>query len=222
MTPGDRTLLLSLRPRFAEAILSGAKTVELRRRPINAQPFTPIILYASSPTMAIVGTARLGEVQVHKPAAAWRKHRQSLSLSRSEFDLYLDGSSWAYVLLLEYVCVLNEPLSLRTLRQEAAFQPPQSFRYVAASDPGQLHGLIPTPKQAAGGRVPASSSARRRREDSDEGRPQASRENVGRSPRPGTVRKPTTRPDTPSASPPAQTPPSDTKRHSPIFKIADS
>ena len=38
-----RTLLLSLRPRFADAILSGAKTVELRRRPINADPGTPII-----------------------------------------------------------------------------------------------------------------------------------------------------------------------------------
>ena len=52
-----RTLLLSLRPRFAQAILSGAKTVEVRRRPVNAPPQTPIILYASSPTMAIVGTA---------------------------------------------------------------------------------------------------------------------------------------------------------------------
>ena len=57
-----RTLLLCLRPRFAEAILSGAKTVELRRRPINTQPGTPILLYASSPTMAIVGTARLREI----------------------------------------------------------------------------------------------------------------------------------------------------------------
>jgi predicted transcriptional regulator len=75
-----RTLLLSLRPRFADTILSGAKTVELRRRPINAQPHTPIILYASNPTMAIVGTARLGEVHAHTPAAAWQKHRKSLGL----------------------------------------------------------------------------------------------------------------------------------------------
>jgi predicted transcriptional regulator len=109
----QRTLLLSLRPQFADATLSGAKTVELRRRPINAQPPTPIILYASSPTMAIVGTARLGEVQIHTSAAAWRKHRMSLGLSRTEFDAYLDGSPSAYVLLLDGVCVLNEPLSLR-------------------------------------------------------------------------------------------------------------
>ena len=69
-----RTLLLSLRPRFAQAILSGAKTVELRRRPVNAPPQTPIILYASSRTMAIVGTARLREVQTLAPDAAWVQH----------------------------------------------------------------------------------------------------------------------------------------------------
>jgi hypothetical protein len=52
-TNAVRTLLLSLRPQFADAILSGTKTVELRRRPINAQSGTPILLYASRPTMAI-------------------------------------------------------------------------------------------------------------------------------------------------------------------------
>jgi predicted transcriptional regulator len=35
---GHRSMLLSLRPRFADAILSGTKTVELRRQSVNAQP----------------------------------------------------------------------------------------------------------------------------------------------------------------------------------------
>ena len=51
MTAG-RTLLLSLRPRFADAILTGAKTIEVRRRPVNASAGTPISLYASSPLRA--------------------------------------------------------------------------------------------------------------------------------------------------------------------------
>jgi predicted transcriptional regulator len=191
-----RTLLLSLRPRFADAILSGTKTVELRRRPINAQPHTPIILYASSPTMAIVGTARLGEVHAHTPAAAWKKHRKSLGLSRAEFDAYLDGSPYAYVLLLQRICVLNEPLSLRSLRQEGAFQPPQSFRYVAATDPHQLHGLIPTQDMGAGDPWEIA--------------------------RPATVRKPTTASGISSAPAPAKTSPRSTSRDRPIWTIADS
>jgi predicted transcriptional regulator len=136
-----RTLLLSLRPRFATAILAGAKTVELRRRPINAQPGTPILLYASSPTMAIVGTARLRTTQTHTPDTAWKKHHTHLGLTRDEFDAYLDGSPRAHLLLLHQVCVLNQPLHLHQLRQVGQFQPPQSFRYVTPSDPTPLHDL---------------------------------------------------------------------------------
>ncbi|MGJ3227103.1 hypothetical protein ACQEUV_17330 [Micromonospora aurantiaca (nom. illeg.)] len=136
-----RTLLLSLRPRFANAILTGDKTVELRRRPINALPGTPVILYASSPTMAIVGTARLRAVQALTPGSAWRTYRKSLGLSRSEYDTYLDGSTRAYLLLLHQVCSLNEPLPLHRLREEGTFNPPQSFRYVAESDPAPLRTL---------------------------------------------------------------------------------
>ncbi len=191
-----RTLLLSLRPRFAQAILSGAKTVELRRRPVIAPPQTPIILYASSPTMAIVGTARLREVQTLTPNAAWSQHRRSLALTRLEFDAYLDGSVYAYLLILHRVCTLDEPLTLRELRQEGPFQPPQSFRYIAPSDPAPVRHLIPTPGRGTG----------------------EQRENA----RPETVRRPTTRRGISSASVPAKTSPNGVDRQSVIFKIADS
>ncbi len=191
-----RTLLLSLRPRFAEAILSGAKTVELRRRPVNAPPQTPIILYASSPTMAIVGTARLREVQTLTPDAAWSQHRRSLALTRPEFDAYLDGSPRAYLLILHRVCTLNEPLTLRELRQEGHFQPPQSFRYIAPSDPAPIRHLIPSLGPAMGDQWETGC--------------------------PDTVRRSTTRRDMPSASAPAKTSPGGIKRQSAIFKIADS
>ena len=137
----QRTLLLSLRPRYANAILTGDKTTELRRRPINARPGTPIILYASSPVMAVVGMARLGNVHSCAPSVAWRRHRTALGLSRAEFDAYLDGAAKAYLLELRHVQRLNEPLPLRRLREQAPFQPPQSFRYIAASDPSTLHEL---------------------------------------------------------------------------------
>lgn len=137
----QRTLLLSLRPRFAAAILSGDKTTELRRRPVNAVPGTPIILYASSPTMAVLGTARLAGIHSRDPDTAWRQHRRALGLTHQEFYAYLDGAPAAYLLQLGHVQTLNEPLPLHHLRQQAPFRPPQSFRYVAASDPATLHEL---------------------------------------------------------------------------------
>ncbi|WP_436523632.1 ASCH domain-containing protein [Actinoplanes sp. HUAS TT8] len=138
----QRTLLLSLRPRFAAAILAGTKVIEIRRRPVNAVPGTPIILYASSPQMAVVGTARLGEVTVCLPGDGWRRFHEDLGVSREEYDAYLDGAANAHLLHIRAVNRLNEPLPLRHLREQAPFQPPQSFRYVAAGDPAGLRDLV--------------------------------------------------------------------------------
>lgn len=140
----QRTLLLSVRPRFADAILAGTKTIEIRRRPVNAAPGTPVILYASSPMMAVVGTARLASVDLCAPDTAWRKYSCTVGLTRAEYDAYLDGSVVAYMLRLQQVNSLNEPLPLRHLREDGPFQPPQSFRYIAASDPSRLKALVPS------------------------------------------------------------------------------
>jgi predicted transcriptional regulator len=138
----SRTLLISLRPRYAEAILTGDKTIEIRRRPINATPGTPIILYASSPARAVVGTARLAHLSTWEPDAAWRRHQHALGLSREEFDTYLNGATAAYLLHLTYVQHLNEPLPLQELREDGPFHPPQSFRYLTASDPSSIRDLV--------------------------------------------------------------------------------
>jgi predicted transcriptional regulator len=137
----ERTLLISLRPRFANAILLGAKTVEVRRRAVNAPPGTPIILYASSPVRAVVGTARLLRVDKYGHDAAWRRFGNGLGLTRFEFDAYLEGTSTVFLLHLQKVRTLNQPLPLRRLQEDGPFRPPQSFRYVAESDPSRLRAL---------------------------------------------------------------------------------
>ncbi|WP_405062619.1 ASCH domain-containing protein [Kribbella sp. NBC_01505] len=138
----DRALVLSLRPRFAQAILDGSKTVELRRRPIKALPGTTVILYESSPTMGVVGTATLTDVVSLRPHTAWRRYRNTLGLTWAEFMEYLTGVEQAHLLRLDDVKELAHPLSLGTLRASASFRPPQSFRYLSTSDPSELHKLI--------------------------------------------------------------------------------
>ena len=137
----DRVLLLSLRPRFAEAILGGSKTVELRRRPVAAGAGTRVVLYSSAPTMAIVGTAQLRTVDIAPPEQAWKRYRARLGLTKEEFDEYLEGADQAYLLQLTAISELDEPLHLHQLRKSGGFQPPQSFRYVAAHDPLPLREL---------------------------------------------------------------------------------
>lgn len=147
--PEERALLLSVRPRFARAILAGTKTIEVRRRPVKARPGTRVIIYASNPTMAVVGTARLLDALTCEPEVAWAYHERALGLHRHEFDAYLAGSK-ACLLLLDEVRSLDTPIGLDELRQSGTFRPPQSYRYLSPSDPEQVR-LLGRPGSLSGG-----------------------------------------------------------------------
>jgi predicted transcriptional regulator len=126
----ERALLLSVRPRFAESILTGAKSAEVRRQRLGVQPGTPVVIYATLPTAAVVGTARVAGVSSGRPVDLWSRHHEHMGISREEFDSYLEGAAIAYVLSLTEAQCLSEPLTLSHLRAAADFQPPQSFQYL--------------------------------------------------------------------------------------------
>lgn len=60
----ERAILLSVHPRFAEAILAGSKSVEVRRQRVAVPSGTPVLLDATAPPMALVGMARIAAVQL--------------------------------------------------------------------------------------------------------------------------------------------------------------
>ncbi len=91
----ERAMLLSVHPRFATAILAGSKTVEVRRQRVAAPPGIAVLLYATAPTMALVGIARIAAVQVASPREVWSTHRARTGISRREYDEYMSGASRA-------------------------------------------------------------------------------------------------------------------------------
>jgi predicted transcriptional regulator len=63
-------------------------------------------------------------------------------VSWAEFSDYLQGAPAAHLLRLADVKELDQHLPLQALRRNMPFHPPQSFRYLAPSDPLQLRRLI--------------------------------------------------------------------------------
>ena len=131
----DRALLLSLKPRFANAILDGTKSVELRRvRPLIRVP-TVAFLYASSPTMALVGICRVESIKSGSPSRIWSEFGPATGIGRREFREYFSGTGTACALLLSKPTRLAAPVQLAELRRWwPDFQPPQSFRYLNPSE----------------------------------------------------------------------------------------
>lgn len=133
-----RALVLSLKPRFAEAILDGTKTVEVRRVIPRITVPTLALLYASGSARALVGTCVVRSVARYQAEELWGLHGADTALSRAEFDAYLEGRECGAVLLLESPEPLAAPIPLHTLRQAHGFRPPQSFAYVSHAQRKQL------------------------------------------------------------------------------------
>ncbi|MBP5862295.1 ASCH domain-containing protein [Streptomyces sp. LBUM 1484] len=152
-------MLLSVHPRFATAILAGSKTVEVRRQRVAAPPGTPVLLYATAPTMALVGMARIAAVHVASPKDVWSAHRTQTGITRREYDAYMSGATQASGLTLEAPVSFEQPVPLSALRAAGTFHPPQSYRYMKSDDLRQVAVAGPVAgialREALGDLVPA-------------------------------------------------------------------
>jgi len=127
----DRMVVLSLKPRFAEAILEGLKTVELRRTEPKIEVPTRALLYAASPVRSLIGTCIITSVWSANLGDIWRKHRQEVGLPYREFQQYFKGVDKGTALALIQPQKFSRWVPLQDLRaRREGFRPPQSFAYV--------------------------------------------------------------------------------------------
>lgn len=130
VSDGERAVLLSLRPRFADAILANNKTIELRRTRPNVADGATLVLYSTSPVRAVVGRARLACIDEAPPHELWPRVADRSGVSRSEYDAYFENAATAFALHLEQASALATPVPLSELRDEHGLAPAQSFRYL--------------------------------------------------------------------------------------------
>ena len=126
-----RMVVLSLKPRFAEAILAGVKTVELRRTEPKIVVPTRALLYAASPVRALLGTCIITSVQLLDLLTLWREHGPGAALLYHEFQEYFEGVDVGTALTLTQPRAFSRQIPLQDLRARPnGFRPPQSFAYV--------------------------------------------------------------------------------------------
>jgi predicted transcriptional regulator len=133
--------IISIRRSYADAILAGTKTVELRRKLPQISSGTRIWIYATKPLGAVVGFATIREVDRAAPATIWKKHRASTGVDHAAFQDYFDGAPEAIAILLAAVRRIG-PISLDQLREiRDTFHPPQVLIRLTASEARALRKL---------------------------------------------------------------------------------
>lgn len=125
----ERSLFISVKPQYADAILEGRKTVELRRTRPNLPDGSLVILYSSTPTRAVVGWAQLIGVREGTPLEIWDQYGQAAAINGLDYDIYFDGAELAFALELDEVVAATQQVPLSVIRS-IGIQPPQSWRYV--------------------------------------------------------------------------------------------
>lgn len=133
----ERALFMSVKPRYADAILDGRKTVELRRTRPNLPDGSLVILYSSTPTRAVVGWAQLIGVREGTPIEIWDEYGAAAAIEELDYDAYFDGTDQAFALELDDVVAATQPIPLSVIRS-IGIQPPQSWRYVPAEVTTQI------------------------------------------------------------------------------------
>jgi predicted transcriptional regulator len=131
-------IIMSIRPEHAVDIMSGRKTVELRRRFPETVPVGSLMLvYASSPEQRLVGAVVIEGVKRMTPAGLWRLFQHRACVDRPLFEDYFSGAREGFGVLLGACVRFEDPIPVSELKERFRFFPPQSYRYIR----GPLTGL---------------------------------------------------------------------------------
>lgn len=123
-------VLMSIQPRFAEAIFRGEKTHELRRRFPDHLVGTRIYVYASTPVRAVLGTFRVASVERRPRWLLARTRRRATNLAAGEITSYLHGQHHGVLIEVAHQQRFPRPISLAELRGFEV-EPPQSYRFLS-------------------------------------------------------------------------------------------
>ena len=126
-SPG-RIVLMSIHPEYAEALLDGRKTVELRKSRV-AEDISHIVIYATAPVQRVLGWVKAVHVEHGSPSAIWKRHKSRTGIRERAFRSYYQGHARAVAIHVDSPRRLAAPLELSAI--EDGLTPPQSWRYLS-------------------------------------------------------------------------------------------
>jgi len=118
---------MSIHPHYAEAIVSGRKRAEFRKRPLAAD-VDVVLIYATAPISAIVGWFTVKDTIQTTPENIWRLLHDVGEIQWTDFAAYYSGCTEAVALLVGRAERLKKPVALSEIDPNPAT--PQSFNYL--------------------------------------------------------------------------------------------
>ena len=121
-------VLLSIKPEYADKILSGKKRFEFRKTIFKNPDVSTVVIYATMPVGKVIGEFSIEKILSSCPAGIWDLTSEFAGISHGFFNEYFSGRSRAYAIKIKQATRYKRPLSLSELLPNGVA--PQSFRYL--------------------------------------------------------------------------------------------
>lgn len=126
-----KRILISIHPRHADAILSGKKTVELRKRVPKLLDGDRVYLYVTVPRQELAGWFTVSKVLAGSPSWLWTRVSKACCIERFDYEGYFRNAETGHGIIVKKVEKYNSPMPLGDLKKKwPKFIPPQSFLYI--------------------------------------------------------------------------------------------
>ncbi len=121
-------ILLAIKPAYAEAILDGSKTIELRRRMACARKNLTCVLYSTAPVKSVVGSFKFERVVEEPISILWKEISAFARIEPSSFYAYFAGQKTGIGIYIKEVRRFRKAVCLNTVREIwPSFSAPQSY-----------------------------------------------------------------------------------------------
>ena len=120
-------VILSIKPKYCEAIGKGTKKFEFRRK-VFQKDTKCVYMYSSYPVKKIVGKFLVEKILEDNPKALWESCKGFSGINEHSFFSYFDGVERGFAIEIKDVRMF-QPIEPTLLRSD--FHPPQSYCYLS-------------------------------------------------------------------------------------------
>jgi predicted transcriptional regulator len=123
------SLLMSIKPQYAQKILAGEKLIEIRKKFSIRWVGARAALYSSRPMSALVGEATIRSVDCGTPNQIWAEFGTLIGCSPKEFKDYVGLANSVSAIELSDISPYREPVPLSQVEHllDERLRPPQSY-----------------------------------------------------------------------------------------------
>lgn len=134
--------IISIKPVYANQILAGTKTIELRKSAMGLAPRDVVLVYSSAPEQQLSFWFRIRKVETLPIAEMWRRYEDRLGISRDDYEAYFVGADAATGLHIGEIHRLR-PVPLAEIQRAVdGFVPPQGMIWLR-DEIGRYEALFP-------------------------------------------------------------------------------